>query len=120
MIIPVLRIFDESVAKAFYVDFLGFKVNFEHRFDENFPLYIEILKDNLVIHLSEHHGDACPGAAIMLLIADVRGFQEQLLSQQYKYSRPGVEETEWGTLEMAMTDPFGNRLTFFEHVTESD
>ena len=29
---PILRIFDEAKAREFYVDFLGFKVDWEHRF----------------------------------------------------------------------------------------
>jgi hypothetical protein len=30
--IPILRIFDETKAREFYLDFLGFSVEFEHRF----------------------------------------------------------------------------------------
>jgi len=29
--VPILRMFDETVAKEFYVGFLGFKVDWEHR-----------------------------------------------------------------------------------------
>lgn len=32
--IPILRIFDEAKAKEFYVAFLGFSVDWEHRFGE--------------------------------------------------------------------------------------
>ena len=31
--IPILRIFDEVKAKEFYVDFLGFKIDWDHRFE---------------------------------------------------------------------------------------
>jgi len=31
--IPTLRIFDSAKAREFYVGFLGFKVDFEHRFE---------------------------------------------------------------------------------------
>ena len=31
--IPILRSFDEATAKEFYVEFLGFKIDFEHRFE---------------------------------------------------------------------------------------
>lgn len=41
-IFPILRIFDEAKAREFYVDFLGFKVDWEHRFGENFPLYMQV------------------------------------------------------------------------------
>jgi catechol 2,3-dioxygenase-like lactoylglutathione lyase family enzyme len=59
--IPILRIFSEEKAKEFYVDFLGFRIEWEHRFGDNFPLYAQIKRSELIIHLSEHHGDATPG-----------------------------------------------------------
>ena len=31
--VPVLRSFDEAKAREFYVDFLGFTVEWEHRFE---------------------------------------------------------------------------------------
>lgn len=47
---PILRIIDEAKAKEFYIDFLGFEVDWEHRFDEGLPLYMQISKDGCVIH----------------------------------------------------------------------
>lgn len=35
--IPILRIFDLPKAKEFYVDFLGFAVDWEHHFDDHSP-----------------------------------------------------------------------------------
>jgi hypothetical protein len=35
--IPLLRIFSVDKAKEFYVDFLGFCVDWEHHFDDNSP-----------------------------------------------------------------------------------
>jgi len=39
---PILRIFDETKAKEFYVDFLGFKVDWEHRFEELTAIYANL------------------------------------------------------------------------------
>ncbi|MGB8615193.1 MAG: glyoxalase superfamily protein, partial [Pseudolabrys sp.] len=36
---PVLRIFSLEKAREFYLDFLGFKVDWEHRFGPDFPIY---------------------------------------------------------------------------------
>jgi hypothetical protein len=57
---PIFRIFDEAKAK---VGFLGFKIDWEHRFEPSLPLYMQISKD-CIIHLSEHHGDCTPGGAV--------------------------------------------------------
>ena len=110
--IPVLRIFDEAKAKAFYVDFLGFKIDWAHRFEKDLPLYLQISKNHCVIHLTEHHGDCCPGAALRIETDAVVEFQKQLLAKQYSYARPEVKETPWGSQDMSISDPFGNRLTF--------
>jgi uncharacterized glyoxalase superfamily protein PhnB len=109
---PILRIFDETKAKEFYVGFLGFRIDWEHRFEDGLPLYMQISKDGCVLHLSEHHGDATPGAAMRIETNELLAFQKQLLASAYKYARPGIEETPWGTRDMSVRDPFGNRLTF--------
>jgi uncharacterized glyoxalase superfamily protein PhnB len=109
---PILRIFDEAKAREFYVDFLGFKVDWEHRFEPGLPLYMQVSKDGCVLHLSEHHGDGSPGAAMRIETSDLEAFHAELASKQYKYARPGIEEMPWGTRDMSVKDPFGNRLTF--------
>lgn len=109
---PILRIFDEAKAKDFYIAFLGFKLDWEHRFEAGLPVYMQISKDGCVIHLSEHHGDCTPGAAMRIETDEVDIFQKQLIEKQYKFARPGVQETPWGSRDMSIADPFGNRLTF--------
>jgi uncharacterized glyoxalase superfamily protein PhnB len=109
---PILRIFDEVKAREFYVDFLGFKVDWEHRFEPGLPLYMQLSKDGCVLHLSEHHGDCSPGAAVRIETSDLDAFHAELALKRYKYARPGIENTPWGTREMSVKDPFGNRLTF--------
>ena len=109
---PILRLFDEAKAREFYVDFLGFKVDWEHRFGEGMPLYMQVSKGGCVLHLSGHHGDCSPGAAMRIETDELEAFQQQLLAKNYKYARPGIEDTPWGSRDMSIKDPFGNRLTF--------
>jgi uncharacterized glyoxalase superfamily protein PhnB len=111
-VIPVLRIFDEDKAREFYVDFLGFTIDWEHRFEAGTPLYMQISKTACVMHLSEHFGDGTPGAAVRINVDDVDAFQHELMEKKYKYARPGVQDQPWGMREMTIKDPFGNRLTF--------
>jgi len=110
--------FDEETTKEFYVDFLGFKVDWEHRFGETFPLYMQVSRDGCVLHLTGHHGDCCPGGAVRIDTQDVRDYCEILRRKDYRHAKPGCEKTGWGTMEMSVKDPSGNRLTFAEPLTE--
>jgi catechol 2,3-dioxygenase-like lactoylglutathione lyase family enzyme len=109
--IPILRIFDEHKAREFYCDFLGFKVGFEHRFEPGLPLYMQVNRADLRLHLSEHHGDASPGATVFVQMAGVHEMQRELADKKYGYSRPGIERAPWGDV-LQVHDPFGNRIRF--------
>jgi methyltransferase (TIGR00027 family) len=110
--VPILRMMDEAKAREFYVDFLGFSVDFEHRFADNAPLYMQIRRSGCTLHLSEHHGDAVPGGALRIEVDDVDALNRELVEKHYKYANPGVADTPWRTREMTIKDPFGNRLVF--------
>ena len=115
--IPILRIFDEALAYEFYRDFLGFTVVWEHRFAEDLPLYAEVEWEGVRLHLSGHFGDGTPGTHVIVEVDDARAVQERLAAQHYKHARPGLERAPWG-LEVGVSDPFGNHLTFLQHVPE--
>jgi catechol 2,3-dioxygenase-like lactoylglutathione lyase family enzyme len=113
--IPILRAFDEAKAKEFYVGFLGFKMDWEHRFGDNYPLYMQVSRDLRIIHLSERHGDACPGSSMRIETAGLDDFCATLRANDYKNSKPGHPlDTSWGTKEIYVTDPFGNKVIFYE------
>lgn len=114
---PILRSFDETKAREFYLDYLGFSLVFEHRFADDMPLYMGIIRDKVTLHLSEHHGDACPGAAVRIEVDDATAFHAELQSKNYRWLNPGIEDQPWGSREVSVKDPFGNRLTFFQDVS---
>ncbi|KZN61364.1 glyoxalase superfamily protein [Pseudoalteromonas luteoviolacea] len=109
--IPILRSFDEYQAKRFYIDFLEFQLDWEHKHESGLPLYMQISQGKCVLHLSEHYADATPGASLRIALADLVPYQQLLESKQFKYARPNVNTPPWG-LEMPITDPFGNKLIF--------
>ncbi|MET0389170.1 MAG: glyoxalase superfamily protein [Polyangiales bacterium] len=113
-VIPVLRIFDVDKAREFYVGFLGFTVDWEHGVAEGLPRYIQVSRAGLRLHLSEHHGDACPGARVYIEARDLPALHAELTAKRYRYNRPGLETTPWGTRQLEVNDPFGNRLSFNE------
>lgn len=109
--IPILRMFDETKAREFYLDFLGFSVEFEHRFEADLPLYLGISRNDLQLHLSEHHGDASPGSTIFVPMQNIELLRDELLSKRYGYGRPDIVQQGWGQV-LEVYDPFGNRIRF--------
>lgn len=115
-VIPILRIFDVAKAKEFYVDYLGFKVDWEHRFEEDAPLYMQISLGDFVLHLSEHHGDGCPGSTVFVKVRGLEEYHRELSAKTYRYLRPGIGPTPWNTTCVNVIDPFGNRIRFNEYM----
>lgn len=109
--IPIIRSFDEAKAREFYLDFLGFSVEFEHRFEADLPLYLGIVRNGLHLHLSEHHGDASPGATVFVPMQGIEALRDELLAKRYGYGRPQIVEQGWGKV-LEVYDPFGNRIRF--------
>jgi hypothetical protein len=120
MTIPLFRIFDVARAREFYLDFLGFQVVWEHRFDARAPLYMEIARDGFRLHLTEHHGDCCPGSTVFVRMKGLREFHREIMSRNYGFMRPGVEPTFHNSLGMEVIDPFGNRIRFDESLEAAD
>ena len=118
--IPILRIFDVDKAKEFYIDWLDFKIDWEHQFEANTPYYFGISKDNIQLHLSEHYGDATPGSKVFILCDEIEEYCQELKSKNYKYYRPCVEKAFYGALCMEVTDPFGNKLSFNQYLTPDE
>ncbi|MFC4597839.1 glyoxalase superfamily protein [Cohnella hongkongensis] len=114
-ITPLLRIFDAAKAKEFYVGYLGFRLDWEHRHEPDMPLYAQVSLGRCALHLTEHHGDGTPGSAMRIETAKLAEYHRYLTAKHYGYARPGLEQA-FGCLEVRVVDPFGNRLTFFERL----
>jgi catechol 2,3-dioxygenase-like lactoylglutathione lyase family enzyme len=111
--VPILRVFDEATAKAFYVEHLGFTVDWEHRFEPSFPLYLQVHRGDLVLHLSEHHGDGTPGTVVYVATTGLEALHAELADRPHPGSKPGLRTDELGTW-LDLLDPFGNTLRLHE------
>jgi hypothetical protein len=115
-IAPIFRIFSLEKAREFYIGFLGCKVDWEHRFEPSGPVYMQVSRDELVLHLSEHHGDGTPGSVVYVYMTDIAALHRELNDKKYRHNRPGIEQMEWGMMQMTVIDPFNNRICFGEPV----
>jgi hypothetical protein len=112
--VPVFRIFSLEKAREFYLDFLGFKIDWEHRFSPDAPVYMQISRGNLALHLTEHHGDGTPGSLAYIYTSGIEALHRELTDKQYRHNRPGLIRQDWGMIDMTVVDPFNNRIVFAE------
>lgn len=74
------------------------------------PLYMQVSRAGCV------HGDACPGAPLRIQSDALETFHRELEQKGYGYARPAIEAQPWGSRDMSLRDPFGNRLTFTDAI----
>jgi catechol 2,3-dioxygenase-like lactoylglutathione lyase family enzyme len=118
--VPLLRIFDTERAHAFYLDYLGFHLDWEHRYDATAPRYLQVGRGGCLLHLTEHHGDCSPAATVRVPLSGLAGYHREISGRDYPYLRPAVVRMPWGEDVMEVTDPFGNRLRFCEPVADGE
>lgn len=110
-VIPVLRMTNAAISLPFYVQGLGFTIDWEYRHEPGFPVFMQLTRAGQSIYLTEHADDCQVGGAVHFVVPAVdecyRAFQA---SGQIKVKPP--HDTAWKTRELQMVDPDGNKLTF--------
>jgi hypothetical protein len=110
--VPVLRVMSMRTALPFYIDYLGFTLDWEHQFEAGLPLYVQVSRSAAVLHLSEHHGDGSPNGVVWIPVRDVVGLHQELLARPNARLRPGIDADAPGGPTLCVTDPYGNVLRF--------
>lgn len=110
-VIPQLRITNARRSLAFYVDGLGFTVDWTHQFEPGFPLFMQLTRAGQTIFLTEHTGDCEVGGAVYFVVPDVDQCFTEFGTRGVVPMQPPAD-TPWGTREMLLRDPDGNRLRF--------
>lgn len=109
--VPVFRSLNEARCRAFYCRFLGFDVDFEHRFEATMPLYLGLRMGPVQLHLSENPGDAVPGSSAFFWMSGVDAYRDRIAASGEDFKLPEIYDQPWGR-ELGFIDPFGNRLRF--------
>ncbi|MEV6487863.1 glyoxalase superfamily protein [Actinoplanes sp. NPDC051633] len=124
--IPILRIFSEQRALEFYVEFLGFTLDWGGPAGgPGTPFYGQVIRGETTFQLAEQPYDPGNGATVAINVDGIDALHAEL-SQRYSAmgSRvwgpavwvPAVQEMPWGLRVMTISDPFGNHLRFCEPV----
>lgn len=114
-VIPTLRMTNYEQSKRFHTEGLGFRIDWEHRFEPGFPVFIQVSRDGMTIYLSEHRGNCQPGGLVHLFAADVGAWCQELL-HSVPPTRAGLcklkgppSESIPGLRLMTVVDPDGNQ-----------
>ncbi len=112
--VPVLRVQSFDDVRPFYLDYLSFDIEWEHRFEPGMPFYVRLVRGAVQLDLSEHHGDGTPGSAVWIAIADVTALHAELRRKHYRSMRPGIDRDAPGGPTIEVIDPSGNTLRLCE------
>ena len=108
-VMPTLRITDYARSKEFYVARLGFQVDWEHRFEPGFPVFVQVSREGLAFFLTEHTGDCPVGGLVHLYIPDVDAWFSEFRRKGVAVQEPPDEYLP-GLRSMTVVDPDGNKL----------
>jgi hypothetical protein len=111
--VPVLRVASAIEARKFYVDFLGFAVDWGWSEDPHRPLYAQVSRSGVSLHLSD---EPIGNGATQLLIrmTGLDALREELSHKAHPYAL-SLRETQDDRRELQVTDSFGNVLRFSEN-----
>lgn len=103
-VVPILRVADARASVEWYAR-IGFEQVFEHRFAKGLPAYVGIERDDAMIHLSEHTGDASGPGLVYVWVEAIDPLAELF----------GVvpDEMPWAR-DFEVVDPDGNRIRLAE------
>jgi extradiol dioxygenase family protein len=111
--IPILRMHDVAVTKRFYLDYLGCMLDWQDGEGDR-PVYMQVSRGGLVLHLSSHHDDGTPGSAVLVETTGVEALHAELRERNYPFLYPGLEPGPGGGRELQVIDPASNRIRFYE------
>ena len=116
--ISMLRVRNARQSQRFYEDRLGFRTTWEHDPGDGYPVFLEVSRDSVAFHLSEHAGDGPLAVQVYVNVADARKLFEELIGRGVTHLE-APEEAEWGELTFTLTDPDGNVLRFGSAIESS-
>lgn len=111
--VPVLTIASAAEARRFYLDFLDFAVDWGWPENGQRPLYAQVSRSGVTLHLDEHRPDR-RSSELFIRCAGLDALQQTLSRKAHGYALRLVATAD-DRREIQITDPFGNVLRFSEN-----
>jgi|SRR6516162_7965496 len=116
-VVPILRMYDVAATIRFYVDYLGCSLDWRDG-DGDRPVYLQVSRGRMRLHLSSHHDDGTPGTAVLVVVRDLDALHAELHQRGYPFLNPGIGPGPGDGREMQLIDPASNRIRFYQPATE--
>lgn len=107
-IVPTLNVSNAQISRAFYVDALGFAVDWQWPKNGEGPVILQLSREGATLYLTEH-ADCETGGLIYLYVDDVDQCHKVLLEKSIGVDRL-PQNKPWGNREMQVSDPDGNKI----------
>jgi len=101
-VVPALRITNYERSKKFYLDQLGFILEWEHRFEPTFPVFMSVALDGMRLYLTEHSGDCQVGGLVHFVVSDVDALHDAFKKRQVPITE--APNDDLGFRNMTITD----------------
>ena len=112
---PILRVEDADRAIAFYTS-IGFAENWRHQFEEDWPVFASIGRDDIQLFLSEHTGDGVFGVHLFVRVSDVDTFHAACVDAGVTVATAPAD-MPFGVRQMSLKDADGNILIFGQPIS---
>ncbi len=115
-VIPILDVRDIDSALDFYVERLGFEVDFRYEGDPK--NYAGVRRDGVHLHMQwqdeEHFARGTAGRLrVRIIVSDPDTLFSEYNSAGVLADDAQLRDTNWGTREFGFRDPDGNGLIFY-------
>lgn len=111
---PVLPALDMRVSVAFYVEKLGFRVDFDY------GNYVGLERDGVALHLvlADEHVTGEHAGLCVIYVRGVESLYAHCAAQGIVHPNGALEEKPWGVKEFVVLDPVNTGLRIMEVLPE--
>lgn len=110
-VVPSIRVRSCPESQLFY-EALGFRLEWTHQFEANFPIVASVSMDGMRVFLTEHIGDCQFGALVHFYVPDVDALYASFQDAGVAVAEPPNNGLGADLRCMSLLDPDGNRLKF--------
>lgn len=112
-VVPILRMYDVAATIRLYIDYLGCSLDWQAGEGDR-PIYLQVSRDGMRLHLSSHHDDGTPRTAVLVEVRNIDALHTELHKRGYSFFNPGIGPGPGNVREMQLIDPASNRIRFYE------